>query len=146
VLVHYRGVRGLRCLLVTSPLHSKQQHGDAGCEQEESDEVKPVVEVLYDFGRFGLDDLAFRDLAEEDQSGDNGARRKVDVDTPTPTVSCSQHMFWEVLREHLPLEYLSGLVFFCRSTSDDKSDTYVVYCVSAPPIKGPMTPPSCAIP
>jgi hypothetical protein len=72
-------------------LHSKQQHGDAGCEQEESDEVKPVVEVLYDFGRFGLDDLAFRDLAEEDESGDDSSGRKVDVETPTPAASQSAY-------------------------------------------------------
>jgi hypothetical protein len=77
---------GSQCLLVASPLHSKQEHSDTGREQEESDKVEPVVQIFDDFRRLGLDDLAFRNLAEEDQGGDNRAWREIDVETPTPAV------------------------------------------------------------
>ena len=77
---------GSQCLLVASPLHSKQKHRYAGRKQEESDKVEPVMQVSDDLCRFGLNDLAFRDLAEENQGGDNGAWWKVDVETPTPAV------------------------------------------------------------
>ena len=65
-------------------MHSEQQHSDTRRKQEEPDKVESVVYVFDDFRRFGLDYLAFWDLAEEDQDGDNSARRKVDVETKSP--------------------------------------------------------------
>lgn len=73
-------------------MDSKQQHGDTGREQEEADEVEPIVDVFDDFCRFGLDDLAFWDFAEEDQDGDNGTGRKVDVEAPAPAMSFGQYL------------------------------------------------------
>lgn len=93
-----RVFRDLKCLLVASPLHSKQKHRYAGREQEEADKVEPVMQVFDDLCRFGLNDLAFRDLAEEDQGGDDGAWGKVDVETPTPAVIWSQQLFWGDLK------------------------------------------------
>jgi hypothetical protein len=44
------------------------------------------VNVFDGFRGFRLDDLAFWNLAEEDQDRDNSAGWKVDVETPTPAV------------------------------------------------------------
>jgi hypothetical protein len=101
-------------------LHSKQEHGDTGRKQKESDEIKPVVDVLDDFSRVGLDDLAFRDLAEEDQGGDNGARRKVDVETPTPAVNVKSESISGKLQAHVVRAIISmAWILFCGSMSDD---------------------------
>jgi hypothetical protein len=65
-------------------LHSKQEHGDARCEQEEPYKVKAVVKVSHYFYHFGLDDLTFWYLAEEYRGGDKSSRRQIDVKAPTP--------------------------------------------------------------
>ena len=49
------------------------------------------MNIFDGFHGFGLDNLAFGDLAEEDQSGDESARRKVDIETPTPAVMKSAY-------------------------------------------------------
>jgi hypothetical protein len=59
------------------------------------------VDVFNDFSRFGLNDLAFGDLAEEDQGGDNGARREVDVETPTPAVNMKSESVSEHPKAHV---------------------------------------------
>ena len=63
------------------------------------------MQVFYDFRRFGLDDLAFRNLAEEYQGGDNRSWRKVDVKTPTPAMDRSQNLSQSAER---PSEYFNG--------------------------------------
>jgi hypothetical protein len=65
-------------------LHGKQEHGDARCEQEESYKVKAVVKVSNYFCRFGLDNLTFWYLAEENRGGDKSSGRQIDVKAPTP--------------------------------------------------------------
>jgi hypothetical protein len=101
-------------------LHSKQEHGDTGRKQKESDEIKPVVDVLDDFSRVGLDDLAFRDLAEEDQGSDNGAGWKVDVETPAPAVDLKSESVSGKLKAHVVRPTISmAWTWFCGSMPDD---------------------------
>jgi len=101
-------------------LHGKQEHGDTGRKQEETDEVEPVVDVLDDFRRIGLDDLAFRDLAEENEGGDNGAGWKVDVETPTPAVKMKSESVSEKLEAHAVRAIISmAWMLYCGPMPDD---------------------------
>ena len=72
--------------LVATPLHSKQQHGDAGRKEEEPDEVKFVVKIFDHLFCFGLDDSSFWSVAEDQGCSYKCAGREVDVKAPTPAI------------------------------------------------------------
>jgi hypothetical protein len=77
--------------LVSAPLYGKQQHHHTGRKQNETDKVKLVVQILDNFHGFGLDDFAIRDATVDQEASDDSARRKVDVEAPSPAVIDDQY-------------------------------------------------------
>ena len=113
--------------LVSTPLYSKQQHHDARCKQSKADKVKLVVQILDDFHGLGLGHATFRYATEDQHASNDSTRREVDVEAPTPAAVRVSVLFSPVIKQARIM-------------------TYVLYCVKAPPTRGPITAPSCAIP
>ena len=49
------------------------------------------MQILDNFHGFGLDDFAIRDATVDQEASDDSARRKVDVEAPSPAVIDDQY-------------------------------------------------------